>query len=93
MHKYSIKTPLTLHITPTYFNLHRAILREYNWYILAASWTKRVNGWPPKCESPNGLVTNSVELAAKMDQLCSLRMALLGLKHVRVTYSANKVVF
>lgn len=47
----------------------------------------------PKCESPNGLVTHFVELAAEMYQLCSLGMALLGLKHVRVTNSVNKVVF
>jgi len=39
------------------------------------------------------MVTHFVELAAKAYQLYSMKMAVRGLKHDRVLYSVNKVVF
>jgi hypothetical protein len=39
------------------------------------------------------MVTHFVDLAAEAYQLYSMKMAIWGLKHDRVLYSVNKVVF
>lgn len=39
------------------------------------------------------MVTHFVDLAAEAYQLYSMKMAIWGLKHVRVIYTVNKVVF
>jgi len=70
----------------------RAILREHNWSILATRSTKWVTRTFGDSHFGGHPLTHFVELAAKMYQLYSLRMALWRLKYVGMIYSGNGIL-